>query len=79
MRTITIIIFLIFTLNNINGQKLIGAWERTYNSEDGIKLNSIVIFSKSYQSISTYELKSGKFVSSNGGSWSLNDVLQVLV
>ena len=31
-----------------------------------------MIFSKSYQSISTYEIESGKFVSSNGGSWSLD-------
>ena len=72
MRTITIIIFLIFSINSANGQKLIGAWERIHNSENGVQLKSIVIFSKSYQSISTYELESGKFVSSNGGSWSLD-------
>ena len=72
MRTITIIVFTIFSINNVNGQKLIGAWERIHNSENGVQLKSVVIFSKSYQSISTYELESGKFVSSNGGSWSLD-------
>ena len=72
MRTITIVIFLIFSINNVNGQKLIGAWERIHSSENGVQLSSVVIFSKSYQSISTYELESGKFVSSNGGSWNLD-------
>ena len=63
--------FLLFSFVSMNGQKLVGAWERIYTSENGQELKSIVIFSENYQTISTYELSSGKFISSNGGSWNL--------
>lgn len=63
--------FLLISFFNVNGQKLIGAWERIHTSKNGQELKSIVIFSDNYQTISTYELNSGKFISSNGGSWNL--------
>jgi len=63
--------FLLFSFVSISGQKLVGAWERIYTPENGQELKSIVIFSDNYQTISTYELSSGKFISSNGGSWNL--------
>mgnify|MGYP001194991021 FL=1 len=72
MKKISILMFLLFSFFSMNSQKLVGAWERIYNSENGQKLKSIVIFSDNYQTISTYELSSGKFISSNGGSWNLN-------
>ncbi len=59
-------------MSNINGQSIIGAWERNHKSEDETKLKSIVIFTDSYQSISTYESKSGKFIHSNGGTWKIS-------
>ena len=72
MKKIIILIIYILSMSNINGQSFIGAWERYHKSEDGTKLKSIVIFSDSYQSISTYESKSGKFIHSNGGTWEIN-------
>ena len=68
-----IIFLIIYTLlvTNTNAQSFIGAWERNHNSENGEKLKSVVIFSDGYQAISTYELKSGKFINSNGGTWEL--------
>ena len=63
--------FLLFSFVSISGQELVGAWERIHTSENGQELKSIVIFSENYQTISTYELSSGKFISSNGGSWNL--------
>lgn len=63
--------FLLFSFVSMNGQKLVGAWERIYTSKNGQELKSVVIFSENYQTISTYELSSGKFISSNGGSWNL--------
>ena len=71
MKKISILMFLLFSFVSMNGQKLVGAWERIYTSENGQELKSIVIFSENYQTISTYELSSGKFISSNGGSWNL--------
>ena len=70
-KIIALIIYTLF-MSNINGQSFIGAWERYHKSEDGMELKSVVIFSDSYQSISTYESKSGKFIHSNGGTWEIN-------
>lgn len=69
-----IIFLIIYTLfiTNINAQSIIGAWERYHSLDDGKELKSVVIFSNGYQSISTYESKSGKFLNSNGGTWELN-------
>lgn len=52
-------------------QSIIGAWEMYSTSENGEKLRSVVIFADGYQVIATYEADSGKFIKSNGGSWSL--------
>ncbi len=71
MKKISILMFLLFSFVSMTGQKLVGAWERIYTSENGQELKSIVIFSENYQTISTYELSSGKFISSNGGLWNL--------
>ena len=70
-KIIALIIYTLF-MSNINGQSFIGAWERYHKSEDGMELKSVVIFSDGYQSISTYESKSGKFIHSNGGTWEIN-------
>ena len=69
-----IIFLIVYTLfiTNINAQSIIGAWERYHSLDDGKELKSVVIFSNGYQSISTYESKSGKFLNSNGGTWELN-------
>ena len=68
------IILIIFALSitNIKSQSFIGAWERNHVSEQGEELKSVVIFSNGFQSISTYETQTGKFVYSNGGTWELS-------
>lgn len=53
------------------GQNLIGAWEGSSQSESGTTLRNLVIFADGYQVIATYEADSGKFVSTNGGTWKL--------
>src|SRR5690554_2962094 len=50
-------------------QNLIGAWEGSHISEHGTKLTSILIFTEGYNSNTTYEAETGKFVSTKGGSW----------
>ena len=72
MKKIFFLIIYTFLLTNVNAQNIVGAWERYHFSEDGNELKSVVIFSNGYQSISTYESKSGKFIYSNGGTWELN-------
>ena len=67
-----LILLLIPISLTLQAQSLIGAWENTKVSEDGTELTSIVIFSKGYQVIAVYETKTGKFVTTNGGSWSLD-------
>ena len=58
----------------LNAQNPVGAWERVHVSKDGKELKSVVIFSKSHQSISVYESKTGKLIHSNGGTWKLEDI-----
>ena len=67
-------IFLFITLFclSVSSQSVIGAWERSYLSDEGEKLTSVVIFSEGYQVISIFKSDSGEFVYSNGGTWSLN-------
>ena len=52
-------------------QSFIGAWEGYHTSEKGEELKSVVIFSDGYQVLSTYDSKTGKFISTNGGTWKL--------
>lgn len=55
----------------IHAQSVLGAWEQTYTTENGEQLKSIVIFTDGYQVISVYDAKTGKFKSTNGGTWKL--------
>jgi hypothetical protein len=55
----------------IRAQSFIGAWEGYHTSKNGEELKSVVIFSDGYQVISTYDSKTGKFISANGGTWKL--------
>jgi len=55
----------------LQAQNIIGAWEGVTTTESGEKLKSVVIFSDGYQVISVYNAKTGKFKSTNGGTWKL--------
>ncbi|NAS30774.1 membrane or secreted protein [Flavobacteriaceae bacterium R38] len=55
----------------IHAQNVIGAWEAFSNSENGDRLRSVVIFADGYQVIATYDVATGKFIYSNGGTWKL--------
>ena len=70
-KTIILTIF-ILSITNTNAQSFVGAWERNHVSEQGEELKSVVIFSDGFQSISTYEAQTGKFIYSNGGTWELS-------
>ena len=57
---------------SIYAQSFIGAWETYHTSENGDQLKSVVIFGDGYQVIATYDLKTGKFIRTEGGTWKLD-------
>lgn len=62
----------LFTCSLGHAQSLVGAWEATME-KDGRTLRNVVIFSASHQVATSYDAKTGAFVGTNGGSWSLAD------
>ncbi len=69
-----LIVFLFCTVISfgVKGQSIIGAWERSYTSEEGEKLKTVLIFSEGYFSQTNYNAETGKFINTNGGSWNLD-------
>ncbi len=68
------IVFIVCTLLSFGSkaQSVIGAWETFATSENGDNLRSVVIFSDGYQVLTRYNVTTGKFIHSNGGSWKLD-------
>ena len=62
-------IFLLFTVP-MPAQSLIGAWEAKMDHE-GRTLRNVVIIAEGYQVATFYDAKTGAFISTNGGTWSL--------
>jgi len=52
-------------------QSFIGAWEGLHITTEGEQIRSVVIFSDRYQVITNYDAVTGKFISTNGGTWTL--------
>ncbi|MFC4633218.1 membrane or secreted protein [Dokdonia ponticola] len=73
MKKISIFLMCILCSLGIKAQDIVGAWERYHLSENGDKLKSVVIFSEGYQVITTYDASTGKFISTNGGTWKLTN------
>ena len=73
MKKIILLLICTFLSFGTTAQSFIGAWETYHTSKDGEKLKSVVIFSDGYQVITTYDAITGKFISTNGGTWELTD------
>ena len=71
MKKIIVLLICTFLSFGIKAQSFIGAWERYHTSENGENLKSVVIFSDGYQVITISDSKTGKFISTNGGTWKL--------
>lgn len=71
MKKFTLLLLIIFPFS-LCAQSLIGAWERTYVSENGDTLKNVVIFANGYQVATNYHASTGKFIDTNGGTWILN-------
>ena len=55
-----------------SAQNLVGAWEGTQTNENGETIRMVVIISDGYQVATVYDAKTGKFMSTNGGTWKLD-------
>lgn len=53
-------------------QGLIGAWQSLTINAEGHEIENVVIFSEEYQVSTKYQKSNGAFISTNGGSWSLD-------
>ena len=71
MKKITLLLICACLSAGLNAQSFIGAWEAYHTSENGDNLKSVVIFGDGYQAIATYDLKTGKFIRAEGGTWKL--------
>lgn len=72
MKHLLTFLFLALTVTALNAQSPIGAWESITTSKSGVTFKTVVIFSDYYQVSTTYDKRTGKFKSTNGGSWSLD-------
>ncbi|PKQ46244.1 membrane or secreted protein [Confluentibacter flavum] len=71
MKNIIFLLVCTFLSISTKAQSYMGAWERYHTSEEGEKLKSVVIFADGYQVLTTYQAETGKFMSTNGGTWKL--------
>ncbi len=71
-KKITVLLICTFLSFALNAQSFIGAWESYHTSENGDMVKSVVIFGDGYQTIATYDLKTGKFIRAEGGTWKLD-------
>ncbi|MEQ9167640.1 MAG: membrane or secreted protein [Fulvivirga sp.] len=72
MKKLIYLLICVFLSFGTKAQSIIGAWEGLHTNEQGVELKSVVIFADGYQVLSVYEAKTGKFVSTNGGTWNLD-------
>ena len=72
MRSFIRLFAAIFISLSTFAQSPVGAWEATAINQHGEEVRAVVIFSEGYQSITYYLKENGKFLRTNGGSWSLS-------
>ncbi len=72
MKTLLTLLFLT-TACLAFSQSVVGAWEARYVNAEGTEVRNVVIFSANgYQVATEYDLQ-GNFLSTNGGTWSLEE------
>ena len=71
MKTYIIVLFCAFLTYTSYAQKPIGAWEFMSTSDTGNQLKNVIIFTKGFHVLTTYDAVTGKFIQTKGGSWTL--------
>lgn len=70
MKFISLFILLLATVP-LSAQSIVGAWEANMEHEGKMLRNVVIIAEEGYQVATFYEAETGAFVSTNGGTWSL--------
>jgi len=70
MKKLLLILYVLVFSTNLSAQSLIGAWQMITTDESGREIKNVVIFSEKHQVATWYDLKTGEFISCNGGGWS---------
>ncbi|ALJ05225.1 membrane or secreted protein [Pseudalgibacter alginicilyticus] len=73
MKKILLFLTCLYFSIGMQAQSLIGAWESLHISKNNTPLKSIIIFTDGYHATSTYNSKTGEFISTSGGSWKLKE------
>jgi len=72
MRIIVVLTLFIASILT-NAQSVIGAWEAISTAENGDEIKRVVIFSDSHFASTEYDLETGEFQSTHGGSYILKE------
>lgn len=70
---IFVAVIFIVSIKVIQAQSLIGSWESYSTSDNGEQIRNVIIFADGYQVATWYNAKTGAFIMTNGGLWSLDD------
>lgn len=68
----SLIFAILFLTVSLSAQSPLGAWQTTYQEDDGSTVKMVVIFSEGYQVATMYAADGGSFIGTNGGSWKLD-------
>ncbi|MDC7997933.1 membrane or secreted protein [Gilvibacter sediminis] len=71
MRNLLLAVGFMLIALSIQGQNLRGAWEHYHTTDQGQEIHQVVIFADGYQVLTIYDAKTGAFIHTNGGLWSL--------
>ena len=58
--------------SSTNAQNLLGSWETITSSNEGSQVRHVLILTDAYQVHTQYDAETGKFMATNGGSWSID-------
>ncbi len=72
MKKILILFTALLALVQLRAQSLVGAWETVYSDDNGREVKIVAILTDKYQVATWYDNKTGEFISTNGGSWSID-------
>jgi len=63
----------LFSFLFLSAQSLVGAWEMVTPDESGREIKISLVVSDKYQVATWYDNKTGEFIATNGGTWSLDN------
>lgn len=69
MKSTFVYLIILFISLQVSAQSPIGAWEKYHHDESGESLRSVSVFTDQYQVTTTYNVDTGEFIETKGGSW----------